>query len=92
MNHLTAKKNVEILTKMRELVQEIDGMHTGNLEVAINDGMGDMKAQLHWSIVYHLDDDGNSDKCLFEGPASECADYVIGHPELKGHCIICPNY
>ena len=74
----TAKKNVELLTKMWDLVMELDGMPTGNMEDAINEGLADMKTQLRWSVVYHLTENN--------------ADYVIDHPELKGHCIISPNY
>jgi hypothetical protein len=86
------KKNMELLTKMWELVREIDGMPTGEMENAINDGMDKMKVQLQWSLVYHMTDEGTYDEVLFEGPASECTDYVIDHPELKGHCIITANY
>ena len=50
----TAKKNVELLTKMWDLVMELDGMPTGHLEDAINEGLADMKTQLRWSVVYHL--------------------------------------
>ena len=88
----TAKKNVELLTKMWDLVMELDGMPTGNLEDAINEGLADMKTQLRWSVVYHLTENNESDNVLFEGSDADCADYVIDHPELKGHCIISPNY
>ena len=92
MEFSTAKKNLELLTKMCELVQEIDGMPTGDIEDALNEGIGNMKTQLQWSLVYHLTGEGMSDDILFEGPACECADYIIDHPELKGHCIITASY
>ena len=88
----TAKKNVELLTKMWDLVMELDGMPTGHLEDAINEGLADMKTQLRWSLVYHVSEDNVTDKVLFEGSDADCADYIIDHPELKGHCIISPNY
>ena len=88
----TAKKNVEILTKMRNLVMELDGMPTGNLEDAISEGLAEMKTQLRWSLVYHVSEDNVTDEVLYEGSDVECADYIIDHPELKGHCIIIPNY
>ena len=88
----TTKKNVELLTKMWDLVMELDGMPTGNLEDAINEGLADMKTQLRWSVVYHLTENDETDEVLFEGSDADCADYVIDHPELKGHCIISPNY
>ena len=88
----TAKKNVELLTKMWDLVMELDGMPTGHLEDAINEGLADMKTQLRWSVVYHLTENNETDKVLFEGADADCADYVIDHPELKAHCIISPNY
>ena len=88
----TAKKNVELLTKMWDLVMELDGMPTGHLEDAINEGLADMKTQLRWSVVYHLTENNEMDKVLFEGADADCADYIIDHPELKCHCIISPNY
>ena len=88
----TAKKNVELLTKMWDLVMEMDGMPTGHLEDAINEGLADMKTQLRWSLVYHVNENNETDKVLFEGADADCVDYVIDHPELKGHCIISPNY
>ena len=88
----TAKKNVELLTKMWELVMELDGMPTGHLEDAINEGLAEMKTQLRWSLVYHLSEDNETDKTLFEGSNADCVDYIIDHPELKGHCIISPLY
>jgi hypothetical protein len=88
----TAKKNVELLTKMWDLVMELDGMPTGHLEDAINEGLADMKTQLRWSLVYHVSENNVTDEMLFEGSDAECADYIIDHPELKGHCIISPNY
>ena len=92
MEFLTAKKNMEILTKMWDLVMELDGMPTGHLEDAINEGLADMKTQLRWSVVYHLSEDNEADETLFEGSNADCVDYIIDHPELKGHCIISPNY
>ena len=91
MNYLAAKKNVEILTKMLNLVIDLEEMPTGDLEDAINGGLAEMKAQLGWSLVFHLSEDKETDKVLFEGPDADCADYIIDHPELKGRCIICPN-
>ena len=88
----TAKKNVEILTKMRNLAVDLEEMPTGDIEDAINEGLAEMKAQLRWSLVYHLSEDNNFDEMLFEGSDADCADYIIEHPELKGHCVICPNY
>ena len=88
----TAKKNVEILTKMRNLAMDLEEMPTGDIEDAINEGLAKMKAQLRWSLVYHLSEDNNFDEMLFEGSDADCADYIIEHPELKGHCVICPNY
>ena len=88
----TAKKNVEILTKMRNLAMDLEEMPTGDIEDAINEGLAKMKAQLRWSLVYHLSEDNETDKVLFEGSDADCADYIIDHPELKGHCIISPNY
>ena len=88
----TTKKNVEILTKMWNLAMDLEEMPTGNLEDAINEGLADMKTQLRWSVVYHLTENNETDKVLFEGADADCADYVIDHPELKGHCIISPNY
>ena len=88
----TAKKNVELLTKMWDLVMELDGMPTGHLEDAINEGLAEMKTQLRWSLVYHLSEDNETDKTLFEGSNADCVDYIIDHPELKGHCIISPLY
>mgnify|MGYP006974600317 CR=1 FL=1 len=88
----TAKKNVELLTKMWDLVMELDGMPTGNLEDAINEGLAEMKAELRWSLVCRLTEDNETDKTLFEGSDADCADFIIEHPELKGRCIISPNY
>ena len=88
----TAKKNVELLTKMWDLVMELDGMPTGHLEDAINEGLADMKTQLRWSLVFHVSENNVTDEVLFEGSDADCADYIIDHPELKGHCIISPNY
>ena len=88
----TAKKNVEILTKMRNLVMDLEEMPTGNLEDAISEGLASMKTQLRWSLVYHVSEDNVTDEVLYEGSDVECADYIIDHPELKGHCIISPNY
>ena len=88
----TAKKNVELLTKMWNLVMELDGIPTGHLEDAINEGLADMKTQLRWSVVYHLTENNETDEVLYEGSDADCADYIIEHPELKGHCIISPNY
>jgi len=88
----TAKKNVEILTKMRNLAMDLEEMPTGDIEDAINEGIAEMKAQLRWSLVYHVSEDNVTDKVLFEGSDADCADYIIDHPELKGHCIISPNY
>ena len=87
-----AKKNVEILTKMWNLVMELEEMPTGNLEDAINQCLAEMKTQLRWSLVYHVSEDNVTDEVPFEGSDAECADYIIEHPELKGHCIISPNY
>ena len=88
----TAKKNVEILTKMWNLAMDLEEMPTGNIEDAISEGLADMKTQLRWSVVYHLTENNETDEVLFEGSDADCADYIIDHPELKGHCIICPNY
>ncbi len=88
----TAKKNVEILTKMWNLAMDLEEMPTGHLEDVINEGVAEMKTQLRWSLVFHLSEDNETDKVLFEGSADDCADYIIDHPELKGHCIISPNY
>lgn len=88
----TAKKNVEILTKMRKLVMDLEEMPTGDIEDAISEGLAEMKTQLRWSLVYHVSEDNVTDKVLFEGSDADCADYIIDHPELKGHCIISPNY
>ena len=88
----TAKKNVEILTKMLNLAKDLEEMPTGNLEDAINECLAEMKTQLRWSLVFHLSEDNETDKVLFEGSDADCADYIIDHPELKGHCIISPDY
>ena len=88
----TAKKNLELLTKMQKLAIDLEEMSTGDLDHAISEGLSEMKKQLSWSLVYHLSEDNETDKVLFEGTDVECADYIIDHPELKGHCIICPNY
>ena len=88
----TAKKNVEILTKMLNLAKDLEEMPTGNLEDAINECLAEMKTQLRWSLVFHLSEDNETDKMLFEGSDADCADYIIDHPELKGHCIISPDY
>ena len=88
----TTKKNVEILTKMWNLAMDLEEMPTGNLEDAINEGLAEMKTQLRWSVVYHLTENDETDEVLFEGSDADCADYIIDHPELKGHCIISPNY
>ena len=88
----TTKKNVEILTKMWNLANDLEEMPTGDLEDAINEGLADMKTQLRWSVVYHLTENDETDEVLFEGSDADCADYIIDHPELKGHCIISPNY
>ena len=88
----TAKKNAEILTKMLNLVMDLEEMPTGNLKDAINEGLAEMKMQLRWSLVCHLSEDNETDNTLFEGSDADCADYIIDHPELKGHCIISPNY
>jgi len=88
----TAKKNMEILTKIQNLAMNLEEMPTGNLEDAIIEGLAGMKTQLRWSLVYHLSEDNKTDKALFEGSDADCADYIIDHPELKGHCIIYPNY
>ena len=87
-----AKKNVEILTKMWNLAMELEEMPTGNLEDAINQCLAEMKTQLRWSLVYHLSEDNETDETLFEGSNADCVDYIIDHPELKGHCIISPLY
>jgi hypothetical protein len=92
MKFSTAKKNLEILTKMQELAMDLKEMPTGDLKEAISDGLAEMKTQLRWSLVYHLSEDNETDKVLFEGSDADCADYIIDHPELKGHCIISPNY
>ena len=92
MKPSTAKKNVEILTKMRNLAMDLEEMPTGDIEDAINEGIAEMKVQLRWSLVYHVSEDNNFDEMLFEGSDADCADYIIDHPELKGHCVICPNY
>lgn len=88
----TAKKNVEILTKMWNLAMDLEEMPTGHLEDVINEGVAEMKTQLRLSLVFHLSEDNETDKVLFEGSADDCADYIIDHPELKGHCVISPNY
>ena len=88
----TAKKNVEILTKMLNLAKDLEEMPTGNLEDAINECLAEMKTQLRWSLVFHLSEDNETDKMLFEGSDADCADYIIDNPELKGHCIISPDY
>lgn len=88
----TAKKNVELLTKMRNLVMDLEEMPTGNLEDAISEGIAEMKTQLRWSLVYHVSEDNVTDEVLYEGSDADCADYIIDHPELKGHCVIIPNY
>ena len=88
----TTKKNVEILTKMWNLANDLEEMPTGDLEDAINEGLAYMKTQLRWSVVYHLTENDETDEVLFEGSDADCADYIIDHPELKGHCIISPNY
>ena len=88
----TAKKNVEILTKMRNLAMDLEEMPTGDIEDAINEGLAKMKTKLRWSLVYHLSEDNEADETLFEGSNADCVDYIIDHPELKGHCIISPNY
>ena len=91
MKFLTAKKNLEILTKMLDLVIDLDEMPTGNLEDAIIERLDAMKTRMGWSSVFHLSEEKEADKELFEGSNDECVDYIIDHPELKGHCIICPN-
>ena len=83
---------MEILTKIQNLAMNLEEMPTGNLEDAIIEGLAGMKTQLRWSLVYHLTEDNETDKALFEGSDADCADYIIDHPELKGHCIIYPNY
>ena len=88
----TAKKNLEILTKMQELAMDLKEMPTGDLKEAISDGLAEMKTQLRWSLVYHVSENNETDEVLFEGSDADCADYIIDHPELKGHCIISPNY
>ena len=88
----TAKKNVEILTKMLNLAKHLEEMPTGNLEDAINECLAEMETQLRWSLVFHLSEDNETDKVLFEGSDADCADYIIDHQELKGHCIISPDY
>ena len=88
----TAKKNLEILTKMQELAMDLEKMPTGDLDHAINEGLAEMKTQLRWSLVCRLTEDNETDKTLFEGSDADCADYIIDHPELKGHCIISPYY
>ena len=92
MKILTAMKNMEILTKIQNLAMNLEEMPTGNLEDAIIEGLAGMKTQLRWSLVYHLSEDNETDKALFEGSDADCADYIIDHPDLKGHCIIYPNY
>ena len=77
---------------MWNLANDLEEMPTGNLEDAINEGLADMKTQLRWSVVYHLTENDETDEVLFEGSDADCADYIIDHPELKGHCIISPNY
>ena len=64
----TAKKNVEILTKMRNLAMDLEEMPTGDLEDAISECIAGMKTQLRWSLVYHLSEDNETDKVLFEAP------------------------
>ena len=88
----TAKKNVDILNKIWNLAMSLKEMPTGNLEDAINEGLADMKTKLCWSVVYHVSENNETDEVLFEGSDGDCADYIIDHPELKGHCIISPNY
>jgi len=77
---------------MWNLAKDLEEMPTGSLEDAINEGIAEMKTQLRWSLVYHLSEDNETDKVLFEGSDADCADYIIDHPDLKGHCIISPNY
>jgi hypothetical protein len=88
----TLKKNVEILTKMQELAMDLEEMPAGDLDYAISKCLAKMKTQLRWSLVYHLSEGNETDKVLFEGTDVDCANYIIEHPELKGHCIISPNY
>ena len=88
----TAKKNLENLIKIWDLATCLEEMPTGDLEDAISECIAGMKTQLNWSLVYHLSEDNKTDKVLFEGSDADCADYIIDHPELKGHCIISPNY
>ena len=88
----TAKKNLENLIKIWDLATDLEEMPTGDLEDAINDCIAGMKTQLNWSLVYHLTENNETDEVLFEGSDADCADYIIDHPELKGHCIISPNY
>jgi hypothetical protein len=88
----TAKKNLENLIKIWDLATDLEEMPTGDLEDAIGDCIAGMKTQLNWSVVYHLTENNETDEVLFEGSDADCADYIIDHPELKGHCIISPNY
>lgn len=88
----TAKKNLELLTKIQELAIDLEEMPTGDLDYAINECLAKMKAELRWSLFCRLTEDNETDKTLFEGSDADCADYIIEHPELKGHCIISPNY
>ena len=88
----TAKKNLKNLIKIWDLATDLEEMPTGDLEDAISECIAGMKMQLNWSLVYHLSEDNKTDKVLFEGSDADCADYIIDHPELKGHCIISPNY
>lgn len=71
---------------------DLEEMPTGNLEDAIDEVLAEVKEQLGWSLVYHLSEDNETDNVLFVGSNADCADYIIDHPELKGHCIISPNY
>lgn len=88
----TAKKNLELLTKIQELAFDLEEMPTSDLDYAINEGLTKMKTLLRWSLVCHLTEDNETDNTLFEGSDADCADYIIDHPELKGHCIISPCY
>ena len=85
------KAAMERLADLRGQVEAMskDGYMVGDIVQEFLKMEERMKMRMRWSGVYRITD-GTSEDLQFEGTPTECTDYVMEHPELKGHCIICP--
>jgi len=86
--------NMSRIEQMKKLVDEMEWVYIGDVQEAVDKLYEEEKERLMWSGVYPISvirDDGSAIFCedpIFEGPAVDCANYVIDHPELRGKCII----